>query len=101
MSDDTEAGELPATPRTGVYLVVTATDSRYRIDLDNNTATRFPDPHEPDPSKHLRQDETKRPLLGLAAFQIGHDLVMVLDVRGDGIPTVRRTTTVISWEQIA
>lgn len=101
MSDDTHAGELAAPPRTGVYLVVTMTGSRYRIDLDNDTATRFPDPDDPDPSKNLRQDETERPLLGMGALEIGHDLVMVLDVRGDGIPTVRRTTPVISWERIA
>lgn len=101
MSNDTTTGELSATPRTGVYLVVTWTGSRYRIDPDNNTAARFPDPDGPDPSNNLRHDETERSLLGLGALEIGHDLVMVLDVRGDGIPTFRRSTTVISLERIA
>ncbi|KQQ28653.1 hypothetical protein [Frondihabitans sp. Leaf304] len=101
MSDDTDAGELPAMPQTGVYLVVTLTGSHYRIDFDQKTATRFPDPDDADPAKNLRQDENERPLLRMGALEIGHDLVMVLNIRGDGIPTVRRTTPVVSWVRIA
>jgi hypothetical protein len=94
---------------------VTTESSRYIIDLDESTITRVPgsspEHHKEDrvpsrafsrkadrhPSRsRLREDEKQVPLLEMSPVFIGHPLKVLLDIVGNGIVTVRRSTPVIS-----
>ncbi len=81
---------------SGVVLVLTASGSRYRFDLAARTVRRIRDTSSGLPSFELRRDEEDIAVLDLGPMQIGRPLVMVLDVRRDGTPTVRTTNEVIA-----
>lgn len=89
--------------------------SRYIIDLNERTITRVqgsgPEHHKEDrvPSRafsreadrhparsRLRKDEQQVPLLDMSPVFIGHPLKVLLDIVGNGIVTVRRSTPVVS-----
>jgi len=53
------------------------------------------------PTDPLRKDGEDRPLLGVSEIAIGSDMILILDVRGDGIPTRRWTSPVIMFEKLA
>lgn len=75
-------------------IVHTETGSIYDFDLDARTVTRC---HVGDESVELRRDGDPVPLLRMAGFpETGKPLVMILDIRGDGIETVRTTSPVVA-----
>ncbi|NQW87519.1 MULTISPECIES: hypothetical protein [unclassified Frigoribacterium] len=82
---------------SGIYLVTTMSGSRYRLNLKAMTAARFPDSDECNP---LRRDADERPLLGLTEPVVGHPMILVLDLRGDGIETIRETNIVTLLERL-
>lgn len=94
---------------------VTTEASRYIIDLDQRTLTRVqgsgPEHHQADrvPSRafsreadrhpvrsRLRKDEQQVPLLDMSPVIIGYPLKVLLDLVGNGVVTVRRSTPVVS-----
>lgn len=81
---------------SGVVLVLTASGSRYRFDLAARTVRRIRDTSSGLPSFELRRDEEDIPVLDLGPVDIGRPLVMVLDLRHDGTPTVRTTNEVVA-----
>ena len=81
---------------SGVVLVLTASGSRYRFDLAADTVYRVRDTGSGAASFELRRDEEDVAVLELGPVEIGRPHVMVLDLRRDGIPTVRTTNEVIS-----
>lgn len=101
-TDSPDPGVLAVTERDGVYLVTTLTGSAYVIDFQKMTATRNPNPYDEDQEKNLRKDGEERPLIGISEIAIGSDMILILDVRGDGVPTRRwRTTPAIRIERLA
>jgi hypothetical protein len=101
LSDTPHLGELAITDRQGSYVVTTLNGSAYVIDFDNMTSKRTPNPSEEDDDKNLRKDGEERPLLAASDIAIGSDMILMLDIRGDGIPTRRWTSPVIRIERLA
>jgi hypothetical protein len=91
---------IPSSPadQTGVYLVTTLSGTRYLLNFSAMTATRYLDL---DDDNTLRRDDEERPLLFCTYPTIGEPLTLVLDLRGDGVPTVRSTNLVSAVERIA
>ena len=74
---------------TNTWLITTRSGSQYLLDLgERPMSTRFGGWD----ASHLRRDSDAVPLLGLASVEVGQPMVLLLDIRGDGIVT-RRTTT--------
>jgi len=90
---------------TGQWLVVTES-STHLFDLDDRTATRYPGTGAGGvgdrlvPVSGLRQDSEPIPLIELHRCKIGKRLLAVLDVRRDGVITVRETTIVVSIDRV-
>ncbi len=91
---------------TGRWFVTTLT-SRYLIDLDHHQVVRTPglgDPGRfgwdsgPPTVAALRRDGDVVLLHSLAHCHLGEPLVVFLDLRGDGIVTIRQSTQVVSIE---
>lgn len=82
----------------GEWEIVTET-STYIVDVDAMTATRLAggagslDGSEV-PRHRLRRDEVPVPLLALPEPVVGQPCDLLLDIRGDGISTLRRTSWV-------
>lgn len=87
----TEERERLTDSDTGRWLMSTET-SRYVIDLDARTITRSPGDGED--ALDLRRDDEVVPLLRLNSCERGASAVLLLDVRGDGVATLRMTTPV-------
>ena len=88
------------TPRTGQWQVTTET-SLYLVDLDAQSVTRVPDagagtPPELSPVAiaSLRRDHEPVTLIELMECQLDRPLRMLLDLRRDGVPTLRVSTHV-------
>lgn len=92
--------------------LITTESSRYVMDLDTHTLTRTagstPEHHKADPlrlfgksfDKHpsrsqLRKDEQSIPLLEMAPVVVGYPMEVLLDLVGNGVVTVRRSTNVV------
>lgn len=89
---------------TGIWAVTTETSS-YIVNLTENTVTRIPGDLATPPltdiiTATLRRDNTTVPLLMLRLCRVGEPMQLLLDIRGDGIPTLRTTTIVQSIEPI-
>ncbi len=87
-------------PTTGVWQVSTET-SVYLLDLDASRVTRVPDAGAGPPPgltalpiSSLRRDHESVPLLELISCAVGRPMRMLIDVRRDGIGTLRTTTVV-------
>jgi hypothetical protein len=87
-------------PTDGQWQVTTET-SLYLLDLDAQLVTRVPDAGagtppglSPAPIASLRRDHEPVPLLELIQCELGAPLRMLLDVRRDGVPTLRVSTHV-------
>lgn len=101
----TEPENAPGTtlvpvPTEGRFAVHTES-STHLVDLDARTITRVPDTGMGAGDRpgmvitaQLRRDHETLPLRELLVMQVGAPLVAVLDLRGDGIPTLRQTTLV-------
>lgn len=88
------------TPGTGRWQVTTVT-SVYLLDLDAKRVTRVPDAGagpppglSPAPIASLRRDHESVPLLELITCAIDEPMRMLIDVRRDGVSTLRTTTVV-------
>jgi hypothetical protein len=76
-------------------MIITTENSRYELDLENQLVTRLPMEH----AGTLRRDEESVKLLKLYGEPtVGEDLVMLLDIRRDGIETLRRTSPIVHVE---
>ncbi|MGF9663161.1 hypothetical protein AAIH25_14990 [Arthrobacter crystallopoietes] len=92
----------------GRWRVGTASGSLYVFDLThgNRTMTRLPDSEDPRgefrriPSADLRRDGEALRLLSIYRLQLGQPGALLIDVREDGIPTLRGTTPVVSISRI-
>jgi hypothetical protein len=73
-------------------IVHTESGSIYELDLDNSTVQRLPSQG----AAQLREDANAVPLLALRPPRVGEPMVMLIDVRSDGIETLRCTTPVIN-----
>jgi hypothetical protein len=87
-------------PSKGRWQVTTET-SVYRLDLDANLVTRVPDAGAGTPPgmspvsiASLRRDHEPIALLELLECEVGAPLRMILDIRLDGIATLRVSTFV-------
>jgi hypothetical protein len=87
-------------PRTGVWQVSTET-SVYLLDLDARRVTRVPDAGAGPPPgltalpiSSLRGDHQSVPLLELISCAMRRPMRMLIDLRRDGICTLRTTTVV-------
>src|SRR5690625_1036138 len=76
---------------TGSWVVHTE-NSRYLIDLDSRTCTRLP--NLPGRIQELRRDGEELPLRRIDQCRFGEPGALLLDVRGDGISTLRVTSIV-------
>ncbi|TRW45593.1 hypothetical protein [Georgenia yuyongxinii] len=74
---------------------VTTEGSAYLVDLDARTVTRAPGQGSDGLTTGLRRDGDPVPLLAIEQCRRAHPAVLVLDVRGDGVPTIRRTSLII------
>lgn len=89
----------------GQWLVVTES-SAHLFDLDDRTATRYPGTGAGAlddrlvPVSDLRLDSEPIPLIELHRCEIGKRLLAVLDVRRDGVITVRDSTIVITISRV-
>jgi len=88
----------------GQWLVETETSS-YLFDFDDRTVTRYPGvgagASEGElPVSYLRRDGEQVRLLELARCTVGERLIAVLDVRRDGVVTVRESTFVVTITRV-
>lgn len=88
------------TPRTGLWQVTTET-SLYLVDLDARLVTRVPDAGAGTPPgsspvaiASLRRDHEPVSLIELIECRLDRPLRMLLDIRRDGVPTLRVSTHV-------
>lgn len=85
---------------SGTWLITSANASRYIVDLDGRTLTRFRGAGEPGETAELRRDGEAVPLLRLTRCRVGVPMHVLIDVRGDGITTERVTSDVNSIELV-
>lgn len=76
---------------TGSWVVHTE-NSRYLIDLDSRTCTRLP--NLTGRLRELRRDGEELPLRRIVQCRLGEPGALLLDVRGDGVATLRETSIV-------
>lgn len=95
------------TPTAGRWQVTTET-SVYLLDLDDRRITRVPDAGagpppglDAPPIAALRRDHEPVPLLSLISCTIGEPMRMLIDVRRDGVGTLRTTTIVRQLRELA
>ena len=70
--------------------LVTTQESEYGLAIRNGRVTRRPVIGDP-----LRADGDWVPLLGVLDLEPGRPMVLLLDVRGEGQPTIRISTPVV------
>lgn len=87
-----ERDEITNAP-TGRWRVITE-GSTYLVDLDNRTVSRAPRQGTVGVTGDLRRDGNPIPLLELALCRRAEQAVMMLDIRGDGVATLRVTSLV-------
>jgi hypothetical protein len=99
-------GELVPAPRIGQWQVATET-SLYLIDIDRRLVTRVPDAGDgtmpglpPVAIASLRRDHEPLPLIELVECELGKPLRMLIDVRRDGVPTLRVSTHIRELRQL-
>lgn len=71
---------------------ISTESSTYVLDLDTRISTRIPGDGED--AVGLRRDGAALPLIRLVTCERGAAAMLLLDVRGDGYPTLRMTTSV-------
>lgn len=84
-------------------MLVTTTTATYEVAPDRTWIVRHPAGEPPDgwTAADLRKDRERIPVLHFTEPVVGEPWRLVLDVRGDGIPTVRSTTPVRAVERAA
>lgn len=76
--------------------VLTENGSVYLLDFDAGTVAR----HRADDGVDLRQDSTACPLLHVLELRLGRPMRLLVDVRGDGVDTLRVTSAVRRIERL-
>jgi hypothetical protein len=92
----------------GAFKIRTSSGSLYRIDLttEPRTIVRLAEDLPPtDNYSHLvpselRMDAEEIPLIGIVRLAVGQRGEMWLDIRGDGVLTIRDTTPVLSISRL-
>jgi hypothetical protein len=84
----------------GTWLITSTNASRYVVDLDERTLTRFRGAGRSGETAELRLDGKAVPLLRLTRCRVGVPMHILIDVRGDGIVTERVTSDVNSIELV-
>ncbi|KRF45104.1 hypothetical protein ASH01_14370 [Terrabacter sp. Soil811] len=79
-------GPVPGVER----LIITTENSRYDLDLRGGRVRRVPST-----GARMRADSQWVPVRDVRPVEVGAPMAMRLDVRGDGVPTVRLTSPVI------
>lgn len=87
---------------TGLFEILTQT-ATYLLDLDECTLTRYPDRPATTGAylaAPLRKDGLDLPLLKILRCALGAPLLVLVDVRGDGVSTLRQSTPVRRIERL-
>ncbi|KRF03255.1 hypothetical protein ASH00_15835 [Arthrobacter sp. Soil782] len=94
----------------GDWKIRTASGTIYRLQIGaDSLLTRYAQMTSPTPEYDrlavydLRQDGSPIPIRAFSRVQLGEEILFVLDVRRDGIETLRRTTPAVSieaWEGV-
>ena len=96
MASPDDSGFCLVPGRTVGRWAVTTESSAYELDYDRMTVTRVPGAGMPGvPGAALRRDAEAVPLLDAAPVQVGQPMSLLVDVRGDGVRTLRRSTPVV------
>ncbi|MFL4474007.1 hypothetical protein ACIPVK_08415 [Paeniglutamicibacter sp. MACA_103] len=89
------------------YKFTTASGSLYLLEIApaRATLTRLPRESVPEPAladrpSALRKDEQPVEVLRILQFGIGLNGIFVLDLRGDGVPTLRTTSPIRGIEAL-
>lgn len=92
---------------TGRWQITTET-ALYVVDMDARTCVRVPDAGlgtvdglSPAVVSAKRLDHQPIPLVSLIRAELGEPLLLVLDLRGDGVKTVRQSTVVRDIRSLA
>lgn len=83
--------------------LITTESSRYLLDEDAETVTRYPGSASETanwPIADLRLDGEEIKLISFVEPVIGQPMLLLLDVRRDGVVTARYTTPVLSVEVV-
>lgn len=108
-SPGSEPARLQLTDGDAGRWVVTTQTSRYFLDLDSHQVMRHPGGGSkgrhgwdsgPPSAALLRGDGDVLPLRSVARCRVGESLVLFLDLRGDGVVTIRQSTQVIAIEAV-
>lgn len=99
-------GSRKLTP--GTYQITTATGSAYdlAIGAEASTLTRHPRELPVHPSvdglvpRDLRRDSEALAIERIIHLEVGSPAIFILDVRRDGVPTLRTTSPVLTLERI-
>lgn len=92
----------------GTYLITTATGSAYDLAIGNggSTLTRHPREFDVHPSvdglvpSDLRRDSEALTVEQIVHLEVGSPAVFILDLRRDGVSTIRTTSPVLAIERI-
>lgn len=89
----------------GRYLVITASASIYVLEIGPGSSSLVRSSGDIETSEWervpLRRDNETVPLLGIVQLQLGSRAIFHVDVRGDGVETVRTTTPVWAIRRLA
>lgn len=85
---------------SGVWEVRTETGSAYVLDLQEQTLTRLPD-RDNEVYSDLRRDGDSIPILAIITPPcVGFSMTLLINIRGDGVPTLRTTSLVVSIKEL-
>ena len=82
-----------AKPTTGTWHIRTESGSDYTLDLDRMLCMRGRRSGE---EHELRRDGEAVPIFRVITLEPGRGMDLLLDIRGDGIETLRRTTPIVT-----
>lgn len=74
-------------------IIKTESGSIYEYDVEGKTLFRLPT-EDVKPWTELRRDKEKIEVIEAADIEVGQSAIFILNLRGDGIPTVRMTSLV-------
>ncbi|GAB4001842.1 hypothetical protein [Nocardioides ultimimeridianus] len=101
MADDPTRSSEPATltasiddGATGLWQITTATGSVYLLDLDQRLLTRVPE------LRAMRRDHEPLHLHQLIEARVGASGRFLVQVRDDGIATIRLTSAIVAIDQL-
>lgn len=102
---DTQPMEALTDLDYGRYLVITASASTYVLEIgpESSSLVRFSGEVKTKEWERapMRMDNEIVPLLGIVHLQLGTRAIFHIDVRGDGVETVRTTTPVSTIRRLA